>query len=137
MNLFDHLGVVVTDLASARAFYSACLDTIGVQLLQDNSETKHEGWLVYGANGINGFFVVSAGQPSFWKEQSEAGRSPIHLAFAAPSKKSVDDFHRVGLASGGVDNGAPGMRPSSTSYYAAYLLDPDGNNIETGFRTAI
>lgn len=134
MELFDHLGVVVSDLEKARSFYNACLNPIGVQLMQDNSISKDEGWLVYGANSIDGFFVVSAGRPSFWEDHSEPGKSPIHVAFVAPSKQAVEDFYRFGLENGGSDNGQPGERPSTTPYYAAYLIDPDGNYIEAGVR---
>jgi len=134
MELFDHLGVVVVDLEKARSFYSACLAPIGVQLLEDNSVSKSEGWLVFERRGASGFFVVSAGRPSFWEEHAEAGKSPIHVAFVAPSEHTVEDFYRIGLEYGGCDNGPPGQRPSTTPYYAAYLIDPDGNNIEVGFR---
>jgi len=134
MELFDHLGVVVLDLEKARSFYSACLAPIGVHLLEDNSVSKGEGWLVYGTKVASSFFVVSAGRPSFWEEHCEAGKSPVHVAFVAPSELAVEDFYRVGLENGGRDNGPPGQRPSTTPYYAAFLIDPDGNNIEAGFR---
>jgi len=134
MNLFDHLGIVVTNLETASKFYTSSLTTIGVELLQDNSINNYEGWLVYGRRSASDFFVVSAGEPSFWKENSHVGMSPIHVAFSAPSESAVEEFYRIGLKNGGQDNGPPGKRPSTTRYFAAYLIDPDGNNIEVGVR---
>jgi len=134
MNLIDHLGVVVSDLENASNFYTSCLEPIGVELLQNNSISQFEGWLVYGRRGASDFFVVSAGKPSFWQVNSQAGKSPIHVAFVAPSESAVKEFYRIGLENGGLDNGAPGKRPSTTPYFAAYLIDPDGNNIEAGIR---
>jgi predicted lactoylglutathione lyase len=78
------------------------------------------------------FFVVGAGRPSFWNELSIPSNSPIHVAFSSPSKSAVDKFYSEGLKNGGIDNGLPGQR--QLDYYAAYLIDPDGNNIEAGYR---
>ena len=63
-----------------------------------------------------------------------AGSLPMHIAFAAPSVDAVDSFYQQGMRNGGLDKGPPGNRPSSTPYYAAYLIDPDGNNVEAGYR---
>lgn len=136
MALFDHLGVVVTNLSTAHKFYTACLSEIGVQLLQNNSISDSEGWLVYGTDEVSDFFIVSAGRPSFWNPASSPGTAPIHIAFVAPSESAVQNFYQAGLEHGGRDNGPPGTRPSTTQYYAAYLIDPDGNNVEAGFRSA-
>ena len=127
--VIDHLGVVVADPQIARRFYTAILEPLGIALLQHNG-----GWLVYGTGGTLPFFVVAFGRPTFWREQHMAAHSPIHLGFSAPSRTAVDAFYRAGLANGGSDNGAPGDRPSFSPYYAAYLLDPDGNNVEAGYR---
>ena len=67
--------------------------------------------------------------------RAKTSRSPIHLAFKAASRAAVDAFHRAALAAGGTDNGAPGPRgPAEMKYYAAFVLDPDGNNVEAGVR---
>ena len=127
--MIDHLGVVVADPQIARRFYTAILEPLGISLLQDNG-----GWLVYGTPNALPFFVVAFGRPTFWRAEHGAAKSPLHLGFTAPSRESVDAFYRAGLASGGSDNGAPGDRPSFSPYYAAYVLDPDGNNVEAGYR---
>ncbi len=131
--MFDHLGVVVEDLQVAKAFYDACLAPLGISCIQNNASVG-EGWLVYGTEPDQPFFVVACGRPSFWGAEAAAGRAPIHVAFAAPDTEAVDAFHQAGCLHGGEDNGAPGVRPSTTAYYAAFVLDPDGNNVEAGFR---
>jgi catechol 2,3-dioxygenase-like lactoylglutathione lyase family enzyme len=81
------------------------------------------------------FIWVGTDQPAFWTAAHSISASPIHVGFAAPDKAAVDAFHRAGLAAGGRDNGGPGPRgPEAMGYYGAYLLDPDGNNIEAGWR---
>jgi len=90
------------------------------------------GWLVFGTSVGEPFFVVSAGKPTFWKEGHQTSQSPIHCAFSASSKSAVEEFHAQGLRFGAHDNGGPGDR--GRSYYAAYLIDLDGNNIEAGYR---
>lgn len=135
--MFDHLGIVVTSLDIARPFYSACLEPLGIFCLQDNSISDAEGWLVFGTDAESPFFVIACGAPGFWTDGCVAGTSPVHIAFQAPNMAAVDQFHTAGLANGGTDNGAPGPRQSNTTYYAAYLLDPDGNNVEAGHRARV
>jgi catechol 2,3-dioxygenase-like lactoylglutathione lyase family enzyme len=132
--VFDHIGIVVRNLEVARAFYSSSLSSLGVELLEDHSQPSGEGWIVYGITGRFPFFVVAAGRPSFWREPHTAASSPDHLAFTAPNDPAVDSFYRAGLANGGKDNGLPGPRRSSTRCYAAFLIDPDGNNVEASHR---
>ena len=132
--MFDHIGIVVGNLDVARAFYSSSLSALGVDLLEDHSQGASEGWLVYGTAGRFPFFVVAAGRPSFWQDSHTASSAPDHLAFTAPNDRAVDDFYRAGLSNGGRDNGPPGPRRSSTRCYAAFLIDPDGNNIEASHR---
>jgi catechol 2,3-dioxygenase-like lactoylglutathione lyase family enzyme len=131
--MFDHLGIVVFDLDLARPFYDACLAPLAIQLLQHNSDDSGR-WLVYGTEGAGPFFVVAEGAPGFWSDAHRASAAPIHVAFVAPDRSAVDAFHRAGLAHGGLDNGPPGERRSATPYYAAFVIDPDGNNIEAGHR---
>jgi catechol 2,3-dioxygenase-like lactoylglutathione lyase family enzyme len=133
--MFDHVGIVVSNLDVSRKFYSACLLPLRVELLEDHSKSSREGWLVYGISGRFPFFVVGAGRPSFWKDAHVASSAPDHLAFTAPDDRAVDAFYRAGMANGGSDNGPPGPRRSSTPCYAAFLIDPDGNNVEASHRS--
>lgn len=125
--MFDHMGIVASELAKSRAFYEGCLGALGIRLLQDHAQPDGSGWLVFGTAEEAPFFVVEAGGPGFWRAGHTAGQSPVHVAFTALTREAVDRFHDAGLASGGVDHGAAGLRHSS---YAAYLIDPDGNNVE-------
>ena len=129
--MFDHIGIVVKDLETSKTFYTNILTAIGYELLQDNAKDG-SGWLVFGTGESHPFFVVSAGRPKFWREQHQVASSPIHCSFSANSKEDVVAFHQQGLMYGGVDNGGPGERRQG--YYAAYLIDLDGNNIEAGYR---
>lgn len=129
--MFDHLGLVFPDLALARAFYTPVLATIGVRLVEDHGQPDGTGWLVFSSGASESpFFVVAAGRPSFWRSGDAAGTSPAHVAFTAPSRTAVDAFHAAGLAAGGRDNGAPGVRRGR--YYCCFLIDPAGNNVEAG-----
>ncbi len=78
---------------------------------------------------------IGTEQPDFWRPDHETSRSPIHVAFSAENQAAVREFHKSALANGGSDNGRPGPRgPIEMNYYAAFALDPDGNNIEAGLR---
>ncbi len=117
--LIDHLQLVVKDLAASRRFYGAVLQAVGVPI-------GGEGDTYFWADEL---FVSSA--------ESEAALGRLtgrhHLAFQARDRAAVDAFHTAGLAAGGTDNGPPGERSYHPGYYAAFLLDPDGNNIEAVF----
>jgi catechol 2,3-dioxygenase-like lactoylglutathione lyase family enzyme len=116
--MFDHVMINVADKARSRAFYIATLKVLGVEMRLD------EG--TYTAFGPEGRFL-------FWLNQSDASRATCraHLAFSADSRQRVDGFYHAGLAAGGKSNGEPGLRTvHGPNYYAAFLLDPDGNNIE-------
>jgi catechol 2,3-dioxygenase-like lactoylglutathione lyase family enzyme len=117
--LVDHVHLVVTDLPRSRRFYEAVLGAVGVPLGGDGP----------GFFWADELFVSTADSPA------AAGRPTgrVHLAFQAGNRAIVERFHRDGLAAGGTDNGAPGERPYHPGYYAAFLLDPDGNNIEAVF----
>ena len=129
--MFDHIGIVVGDLNRSRRFYEAVLEPLGLKLLEDHTQLDGTGWLVFGTGMRQSpFFVVAAGSPSFWNSAHEAGKSPIHLAFSGPSKDSVDQFHAAGLRLGARSNGEPGVRRQP--FYCAFLIDPDGNNLEAG-----
>jgi len=114
--LIDHLQLVVRDLPASRRFYQAVLDTIGIPI-------AGEGDNYFWADEL---FVSTA--------DSEAALGQLtgrhHLAFQARDRATVDAFHQAALANGGKDNGAPGERAYHPGYYAAFAIDPDGNNIE-------
>ena len=114
--LIDHVHLVVGDVEASRKFYKAVLSVLGIGL---GGEGKDHFW-------ADELFVSSA--DSRHTEGQRTGR--VHLAFQAPNREAVDEFHRVGLASGAPSNGAPGIRRYHPGYYAAFLLDPDGNNVE-------
>ena len=117
--LIDHLQLVVRDLAASRRFYQAVFDTIGIP-------------------------IAGEGDTYFWADElfistpdSDAALGQLtgrhHLAFQARDRATVEAFHQAALANGGKDNGDPGERPYHPGYYAAFALDPDGNNIEVVF----
>ncbi|OYD49918.1 VOC family protein [Acidovorax kalamii] len=117
--LFDHVQLVVRDLAASQAFYTAVL-----QALQVPMGGADEGYF-----WADELFVSSADSPA--AQGHLTGRT--HLAFQARDRAMVDAFYRAALAHGGTDNGGPGERAYHPGYYAAFVLDPDGNNIEAVF----
>lgn len=118
--MIDHISIGVRNIAASKRFYDAALQPLGYRCLSDSPES-----LGYGAKA-----------PMLWVNGAERpvpadNGSGLHFCFAATSRKSVDAFHAAGLASGGRDNGAPGIRSDyGAGYYAAFLVDPDGYRIE-------
>lgn len=130
--MFDHIGFRVRDLEAARRLYDAVAEALGLATA-DNTDTSF--LLGRSAAEPMPFLWVGTDQPAFWSEEHTVSASPIHIAFQAKDRAAVDAFYRAALANGGTDNGAPGPRgPAEMKYYGAYVLDPDGNNIEAGFR---
>ena len=117
--LIDHVQLVVRDLQASRAFYAAVFEVLQVPL---------------GGEG-DGFFWFDEFCVSTADSEAAQGRltGPTHVAFQGRDRAMVDAFHATALAHGGRDNGAPGLRPYHPGYYAAFVLDPDGNNIEAVF----
>jgi catechol 2,3-dioxygenase-like lactoylglutathione lyase family enzyme len=116
--LFDHVILDVDDLERSREFYERALAPLGVSVVMDRGERYAFGR----ADGKPQFWVAARGTPP---------ARGVHLAFAAVDRGAVDEFHRAALAAGGKDNGAPGPRPQyHRTYYGAFVLDPDGNNVE-------
>ncbi len=114
--MIDHTGVGVTDIAKSKAFYRAALAPLGYALIME--------WEQYAGFG-------APPKPDFWIAAGTPNVPPIHVAFRAENRPQVDAFHAAALASGGRDNGAPGLRPQyHADYYGAFVLDPDGHNIE-------
>lgn len=114
--LIDHIQLVVSDIDASRKFYRAIFEVLGIPIA---GEAPDYFW-------ADELFISTADSSS--AQGRLTGRH--HLAFQARDIQTVDRFHEKGIAEGGKDNGAPGKRPYHPGYYAAFLLDPDGNNIE-------
>lgn len=121
--MIDHIGIGVRDYAVSKAFYAAALRPLGFELL---TEVPAE---LTGHATTAGFGVRP--RPEFWISGDRPNEPAVHVAFQAGSRRIVDEFHRAALAAGGRDNGAPGIRAHyHANYYGAFVLDPDGHNIE-------
>ncbi|MBK8083524.1 MAG: VOC family protein [Devosia sp.] len=117
--MIDHVGIKVSDFQRARAFYEAALGALGTKLLSD---------FAFGADHYAGF---GREHPSFWVSTGRKTVADTHVAFTAASRAEVEAFYSVALSMGGRDNGAPGLRAHyHPNYYGAFVLDPDGHNIE-------
>lgn len=128
--MFDHIGIFVTDPEISIPFYEACLMPLGIKVAQKQPEF---GAVILSKESAYPFLWIGPATGNYYgTELSENKHRPIHLAFQAPSIQSVKDFYQIGLEKGGRDNGAP--EDCGGGYFAAYLLDPDGNNIEAGIR---
>jgi catechol 2,3-dioxygenase-like lactoylglutathione lyase family enzyme len=125
--MIDHTGIGVADVGRSSAFYDAALGALGLRRVMQLPEES-------GADGIG----YGMSHPVFWIDRFHPHGVKQHTAFAARSRAEVDAFHAAALKSGGTDNGRPGLRDSAagypSGYYAAFVLDPDGNNMEAVFR---
>lgn len=120
--MIEHVSIPVKDYAAAKQFYSEALKPLGYELKRDFPEYRAAGFM-------------EGGHTSFWIVQKERVE-PMHLAFLATNKDEVHAFHAAALAAGAKDNGAPGPRPDyGPEYYASFIHDADGNNIEAVFFT--
>lgn len=116
--MFDHVKFGVRDFETSKAFYLKALAPLGVVLVA-------EGEPSYGVE------LSADGKSSLCLCQTEEQPTHLHIAFVADSREQVDAFYQAALEAGGVDHGAPGLRPHyHANYYAAFVLDPDGHNIE-------
>ena len=114
--MLDHINLPVADVERSKRFYEEALSPLGCTLLMEH--------------GISGAGFGRAGMPVFWIKRGARGAA-VHVAFASPDRATVDAFHEAAVAAGGRDNGRPGLRPEyHSTYYGAFVLDPDGNNIE-------
>jgi catechol 2,3-dioxygenase-like lactoylglutathione lyase family enzyme len=124
--MIDHLSFYATDYAVSKSFYEVVLAPLGYGLVMELNATWDTTFpgrrmCAFGPPGKAAFWVIEVKEPA----------SPRHVAFAAPGRPAVDAFHHAALKAGGKDNGAPGVRPHyHAHYYGAFVLDPDGNNIE-------
>lgn len=115
--MIDHLGIGASDLARSRDFFLAALRPLGATLAMEDP--------------VGGVGIGQAGKPALWLSQVEQAPTPLHIAFTASSRAEVDAFHAAALAAGGRDNGPPGLRPHyHPHYYGAFVIAPDGHNIE-------
>lgn len=125
--MIDHTGIGVADVARSAAFYDAALGALSMRRVMQLPEDKGSDGIGYGVE-----------YPVFWIDRFHPHSVKQHTAFVAKSRAEVDAFHKAALKAGGTDNGAPGIRPplqgNLPGYYAAFVLDPDGNNMEAVFR---
>ena len=119
--MIDHTGIGVADVARSAAFYDAALAALGLRRARQMPDGVGTDGIGYGVD-----------YPVFWIDRFHPHSVKQHTAFAATSRAKVDAFHAAALRAGGTDNGAPGFR--RPNYYAAFVLDPDGNNMEAVFR---
>jgi catechol 2,3-dioxygenase-like lactoylglutathione lyase family enzyme len=121
--MIDHTGVSVSDFAKSKEFYTKALSAIGYALLLEFPAS------VTGHTDVAGFGEPP--KPDFWVSKGAANHPPMHVAFRVSSREQVDAFFKAAMAAGGRDNGAPGVRPHyHEHYYGAFVLDPDGHNVE-------
>ena len=120
--MFDHMTLSVSDFEKAKTFYDAALAPLGITFLVRLGDELTQGVAV-GAFGQD--------TPRFWIAEDGPQTPPLHIAFQAKDHEAVDAFYNAAIAAGGLDNGAPGLRPHyHADYYGAFVRDPDGNNIE-------
>ncbi|MES2058190.1 MAG: VOC family protein [Pseudomonadota bacterium] len=121
--MIDHLGIRATDFEASRRFYDAALAAMGIVPVMEVTPEQSGGYhgIGYGRNG----------KPTFWLGNNGPVGDGIHVALSAVSRAEVDAFHQAALAAGGRDNGPPGIRAHyHPTYYGAFVLDPDGINVE-------
>ena len=124
--MFDHLSTYTRDFARTKAFYAAVLEPLGATLI---CEFETDGLSRSATEMVCAFGTEERGE--FWIIESAKTFTPRHIAFRAATREAVDRFHAAAVAAGARDNGKPGLRPAyHPNYYAGFVIDPDGNNIE-------
>ena len=121
--MIDHTGLQVTDPKKSRNFYDKALAPLGYQMMMEIPKEHTDGMVVLG-------YGVPP-KPDFWMSEGTPNQPRLHIAFSATNRQQVDEFYKAALTAGGKDNGVPGPRPHyHKDYYGAFVLDPDGHNIE-------
>ena len=121
--MIDHIGITVSNIQVSKQFFTKALEPIGYSVVMEVSAEQT------GHIAAAGFGVPP--KPDFWIAGGTANVPPVHVAFRVSSRALVMAFHEAAIAAGGRDNGAPGLRPHyHSNYYGAFVLDPDGHNIE-------
>lgn len=121
--MLDHIGIIASDVKRSKTFYELALKPLGISVQMPPTPEMI-------AAGYEGYGFGEGGKPYFWVGAGTS-HAPIHIAFAARGRSDVDAFHAAAMAAGGRDNGPPGIREHyHPDYYAAFVLDPDGNNVE-------
>ena len=124
--MIDHTGIGVADVGRSANFYDAALGALGMRRVAQIPKNLGTDGIGYGRD-----------HPVFWIDRFHPHSVKQHIAFAAKSRTEVDAFYAAALKAGGIDNGGPGLRKQyAPGYYAAFVLDPDGNNIEAVYRGA-
>lgn len=114
--IIDHIGFAISDSQKSNDFYAKALAPLGIEKVME-----YDGWSGYGRNG----------KPEFWFGEAQEAHSPMHIAFSADNRDQVRQFYEAALAAGGKDNGGPGIREEyHPNYFGAFVIDPDGHNIE-------
>jgi catechol 2,3-dioxygenase-like lactoylglutathione lyase family enzyme len=122
--MIDHIGFPVSNYSQSKAFYEKALAPLGYSVIMEVAASQTE-------SGSPAAGFGREGKPDFWIGGEGGVGNPIHVAILAKDRPAVDAFYRAALAAGGKDNGAPGLRPHyHKNYYGAFVLDPDGHNIE-------
>jgi catechol 2,3-dioxygenase-like lactoylglutathione lyase family enzyme len=131
MGCLDHIGINASDYGRSKAFYEKALAPLGITLVMEYGKAAGFG------RDRKPDFWVGEGTTRFQKPEQLDPITPIHVCFAARSRAEVDAFHTAALAAGGKDNGAPGIRKEyHPNYYGAFVIDPDGHNVEAAIHTA-
>jgi catechol 2,3-dioxygenase-like lactoylglutathione lyase family enzyme len=127
--MFDHIGIRVSDLAASRAMYEATLAELGFDVLGEGT-FEDDSYVLFGRGKDDDFALHSVGT----KPGRDRVTTGVHIAFPALDENTVDRWYAAALRNGGTDNGPPGLRPEySGRYYGAFVIDPDGNNVEAVF----
>ena len=122
--MIDHIGIPVSDYTRAKTFYVKALAPLGYAIIMEVDQMERADAKAAGFGGADG-------KPDFWIGSEGGPKQAIHVAIAAKDRPTVDAFYKAAIAAGGKDNGAPGLRPHyHPNYYGAFVLDPDGHNIE-------
>lgn len=124
--MIDHMSTYATDFLKTKSFYQAAFSALGYKVLAEFTASDNQDW------PSQRICAFGAGEKAaFWVIEIKENYTPRHVAFAAASRSAVDEFYKLGLENGGRDNGKPGLRPHyHEDYYGAFVIDPDGNDVE-------